>query len=41
MISEEQNADKLGKLCSERKTNGRKWLCTFVYQADECALNIY
>ena len=31
-------SDKLGKLCSERKTCRQKWLATCLfYQADECA----
>ena len=33
-------SDKLGKLCSERKTCRQKWLATgLFYQADECALH--
>ena len=43
ITAEEQNADtnKLEKLWSERKSYGRKWLSTLVFQADECTLNIY
>ena len=38
----QQGIDKLGKLCSERKTCWQKWFTTLslsVYQADECALH--
>ena len=41
ITAEEQDIDKLGKLYSGRKACGQKWLTTYVYQADKCALHIH
>ena len=37
---EEQDADKLRKICSERKAGGKNGWEHYVYQAEECTLHM-
>ena len=41
LTTENQDTDKLGKLWSERKAFGQKWLATYIYKEKRMCITYY